>query len=113
MAIIYHNPRCRKSREGLEYLKNKTINIEIVEYLKEPLTKDTLSNIIKKLHVKPFDLVRTQEDYYKKELKGKTISDEEWIDILVHNPKLLQRPIVVNDNKACLAQPPENINTIL
>jgi len=113
MIKIYHNPRCRKSREGLAYLENLNVDFEIVDYLNDPLSTDEIRDILDKLGMEPFLLVRTQEDYYKKELKGKDISDQDWIKILSENPKLIQRPIVVKEHKAILAQPPENIDKLL
>ena len=110
---IYHNPRCKKSRAGLEYLKTKGIEFEVIEYLKTPLTEDELAHILMLMNKKAFEIVRTQEDVYKKELKGKNFTEEEWIKIIVRNPKLLQRPIVTTKSKGVIAQPPENIDTIL
>ncbi|NOZ45773.1 MAG: arsenate reductase (glutaredoxin) [Chlorobi bacterium] len=113
MLTIYHNTRCKKSRAGLEYIQKKGLDYKIVEYLKFPLTKDELKNIIQKLNVKPFNLIRTQEAIYKSDFKGKEFTDDEWVDILIQHPKLLQRPIVVNNNKAVLGQPAEEIEKIL
>jgi arsenate reductase (glutaredoxin) len=110
---IYHNPRCRKSREGLAYLENKSSDFEIVQYLSDSLSEDDLREILLKLNVKPQELVRTQEEYFKKNLKGKDFTDDEWVKIIVENPKLLQRPIVVSKTKAVLAQPPEEIDKLL
>ena len=105
MIKIFHNPRCSKSRAGLDYLKTKTANFEIIDYLKTGLTKETLQQITQRLNVKPVELVRTQEDYFKQQLKGKIFSDEEWIQIIIENPKLLKRPIIVNKYKAVWADP--------
>ena len=110
---IYHNPRCAKSRAGLKYLENKTSNFEIVKYLEKGISAKELGELVAKSGKKPFDFVRTQEQVYKDEFKGKILSDEEWIKVLVENPKLLQRPIVVNGDKAVLGNPPENIDSIL
>lgn len=110
---IYHNPRCAKSREGLKYLEEKAYDIEIKKYLVEGITEAELQEIIEKTGKSPFDFVRTQEKEYKENYKGKNLSDKEWIKILVENPKLLQRPIVVNGNKAVLANPPENVESII
>ncbi len=112
MLKIYHNPRCRKSRDGLEYLKGRTSDFEIVEYLKKGLTEADLKEILLKSTLKPVDLIRKQEDMFKKELKGKNFTDEEWITIILENPKLLQRPVVVGKHKAVLAQPPERAGEI-
>ena len=110
---IYHNPRCSKSRNGLKYLNEKGYEYEVVKYLAEGISEEELTDIIAKTGKKPFDFVRTQEEIYKKEYKGKAYSDEEWIKILVENPKLLHRPIVINGDKAVLANPPENIEEII
>lgn len=110
---IYHNPRCRKSRAGLQHLQENGVEAEIVDYLKNPLTVDELKGLFQKLGKKPFEMVRTQEEVYKKELKGKEFSDEEWIKIISENPKLLQRPIVVKGEKAVWGQPVEEIDKLL
>ncbi len=113
MIKIYHNTRCKHSRTGLEYLKSKTDNFEIVEYLKNPLSAEDIEDIIDMLGVDPVDIVRKQEDYYKKSIKGKNLTKEEWINEFAANPKIIQRPIVINGNKAVIGIPPENIDTIL
>ncbi len=110
---IYHNPRCSKSRKGLQYLEEKGCNFEVVKYLDDNLNEAELTEIIAKSGKKPFDFVRQHEKDYIKLYKGKVLSDEEWIKVLVKNPKLLHRPIIVNGNKAVLGNPPENIDTIL
>ncbi len=113
MLKIYHNSRCKKSREGLKYLEANGKEFEIVEYLKNGLTIDELKEILMKLNKRPFEIVRTQEDYFKKNLKGKEFTDEEWIMIISENPKLLQRPIVVDRHKAVFAQPVEELDCLL
>lgn len=113
MITIYHNPRCKNSRAGLQYLKQNNVDFEIRQYLKEPLSEEELKKLLSKMNAKPADIIRTQEDKYKKELKGKKFSNEEWIKILLENPKLIQRPIVEKDYKAILAQPPEKIDEII
>lgn len=110
---IYHNPRCSKSRKGLQYLEDKGCEFEVVKYLAEGLTEKELSEIIARSGKKPLDFVRQHEKDYKEQFKGKLLSDEEWIKVLVKNPKLLQRPIVVKGNKAVLGNPPENIDQLL
>lgn len=113
MLKIYHNPRCSKSRLGLEYLKSKSVDFEVVEYLKEGLDEEGLKEILLKTNLAPIDLVRTNEDVYKKELKGKNFTDEEWIDIIIENPKLLHRPIVLGDKKAVIARPAEKADEVV
>ncbi len=113
MLTIYHNPRCKKSRGGLQYLSDHNIEVRVVEYLKEPLTVDQLKTLLMKLNKKPQDIVRTQEELYKMELKGRNFTDDEWIKILTENPKLIQRPIVEDKHKAVIAQPPEKIDELI
>lgn len=110
---IYHNPRCSKSRKGLEYLKSKTQDIEIIEYLKTPFTEVSLKEVLKKLNKKPSEIVREHEDLFKEELKGKNFTDEEWIKILLENPKLIHRPIVEGKYKAVIGNPVEDIDVLL
>ncbi len=112
MYKIYHNPKCTKSREGLEFLKSKNVDFEVIEYLKNPLTESELKNLLMLLNLKPFDIVRTQEELYKTEYKNLKLSDAEWIKIMVQNPKLIQRPIVVKNHKAVLARPAEEIEKL-
>jgi arsenate reductase (glutaredoxin) len=113
MLKIYHNPRCRKSRAGLDYLKQKGSKTEIIDYIKSPFTEDELGALIEKLGMKPTNIVRTQEELYRKELKGKDFSDSEWIKILAENPRLIRRPIVETSNKAVIGDPAENIDSLL
>lgn len=112
MIKIYHNPRCSKSRAGLKHLETKNVEFELVEYLKYPLSEDEVKDILVKLNIKPFELVRTQEDFYKKELKGQEFTDDEWVKILVENPKLIKRPIVEKGYKAVWAIPPEEMDRL-
>lgn len=113
MLRIYHNPRCKKSRAGLKYIQEKGLEVEIIEYLKNPLSEQELAGILMRMNKKPQDIIRTQEALYKSELKGKNFTKQEWIRILIENPKLIQRPIVVIQHKAILAQPPEKIDELL
>jgi arsenate reductase (glutaredoxin) len=113
MLKIYHNPRCRKSRAGLEYLKNRKNEFTIVDYIKTGLTLEDLKEILLKTSLKPSELVRKEEDIYRKELKGKTFTDEEWMRIICENPRLLRRPIVVSKYKAAVGDPIENIVKVI
>jgi arsenate reductase len=112
MITIYHNPKCRKSREGLQYLQDKGLEYTVVEYLRNPLTREQFKELLMKLNMRPDQIVRTQEDEYKEKLKGKHFNDEEWITILLENPKLIQRPIVVKNHKAVLGQPLDEIDRL-
>jgi len=112
MYIIYHNPRCKKSRAGLQYATDRKIEFQVREYLKDPLTEKELSALIMKLHIKPKELIRTQEEIYRKELKGLNLNDEEWIKVMVEHPKLIRRPIVEGKYRAVIGDPPENIDQL-
>ena len=105
----YHNPRCRKSREGLELLNNNNHEYEIIEYLKNPLTKKELVEILSFLKMNPMELIRKNETFYKENIKGETLSDDEILDFMVLEPKLIERPILVNKNKAVIGRPAENL----
>jgi len=113
MIKIYHNPRCKKSCAGLAYLQTKTSDFTIVKYMDNGITPDEIREIMVKSGLRPLDLIRTQEELYKKELKNKNFSDDQWIEILSKNPRLLKRPIVVTDNRAVIAQPVTEIDKIL
>lgn len=110
---IYHNPRCSKSRQGLEILKNSNNPFEVVKYLDKPFTQEELTELIKLLDIKPIDLVRKNEAIWKENYKGKTLSDKEIILSMVNHPKLIERPIVVANRKAVIGRPPEIIKSIL
>lgn len=110
---IYHNPRCTKSRQTLAVITSKNVEPDIIEYLKTPPTAKELKDILKKLGMKPQDIIRKGEAIYKEKYKGKEYSDEEWVKILVENPKLIERPIVVEGDKAVIGRPPENVLELL
>lgn len=113
MLTIYHNPRCRKSRETLQLIEEEGKEYEIVEYLKNPPTKDELRRIVEMLGIPAEKLVRKNEDLYKQNYKGKDISDEDWLVILAENPRLIERPIVIKDENAVIGRPPENVKELL
>ena len=113
MYKIYHNPRCKKSRAGLQYLQEKGIVPEVYEYLKNPLTEEELKDLLVRLNKKPVEIIRTQEEVYRKEFKGKNFTNDEWVKIMLENPKLIHRPIVVKGPKAVIGDPAENIDVIL
>ena len=110
---IYHNPRCRKSRQTLEIIKKNKKEFEIVEYLKDNLGISELEIIIEKLGITPIELVRKNELIWKENYKGKNLSDKEIVQAMIENPKIMERPIVVNGEKAVLGRPPENVLKII
>ena len=109
MSTIYHNPRCRKSRETLQLLEANGQEPEIILYLENPPTAKELTDLLDKLGMSPMDLIRKGEAVWKENYKGKTLSDKQLIDAMVNNPKLIERPIVVNGDKAALGRPPEQV----
>ncbi|MCL5128441.1 arsenate reductase (glutaredoxin) [Algibacter sp. L4_22] len=113
MIKIYHNPRCSKSRQGLEILENSGKPFEIVKYLDDTLSAEALEEIISLLKIKPIELVRKNEAIWKSDFKGKDLTDTEVIDAMVQNPKLIERPIVVNGKKAVIGRPPSLIVDIV
>ncbi|WP_179008305.1 arsenate reductase (glutaredoxin) [Winogradskyella forsetii] len=113
MIKIYHNPRCSKSRQGLSILEESGQNFETIKYLEDQLTSQEIITILDKLGIKPIDLVRKNESIWKSDYKGKNLSDTEIIAAMVHYPKLIERPIVVNGEKAVIGRPPESINDII
>ncbi len=109
---IYHNPRCRKSRETLQLIKEQGISPEVIEYLKTPPTADELNRVIE-LTGRPLkDFLRTKEAVFKTKFQGKNYSESEWLEVMVNYPQLIERPIVVNGEKAILGRPPENVKAL-
>ncbi|MBU2912501.1 MULTISPECIES: arsenate reductase (glutaredoxin) [Reichenbachiella] len=113
MTKIYHNPRCQKSRNTLSILEERQEDLEIIEYLKTPPTHAELSEIISMLGIKAEDLLRKGESIYKEQYKKQRHSDPEWIDIMVANPKLIERPIIIKNGKAVIGRPPEKVLEII
>lgn len=113
MIKIYHNPRCRKSRETLAVINDSGNSVQVIEYLKETPSANDLSVILSKLNLKPEQLLRKGEKLFKEEYKGRKLTDQAWIRAMVENPVLIERPIVVKGNKAIIGRPPENVKTLL
>ena len=109
---IWHNSRCSKSRNAFKYLEEKNIDFEVKEYLKTPPALDELKDVLSKLRMRASELVRSKEAIYK-ELNLKEASEEELLKAMVENPKLIERPIVINKDKAVVARPLENIEKVL
>lgn len=113
MIKIYHNPRCSKSREALNILEAETTDFKVIKYLDEELNAKELSDIIKLLSIKPIELIRKNESLWKDNFKNLTFTDKELIDLMIKYPKLIERPIVVNGNKAVVGRPPEKILDVI
>lgn len=113
MIHIYHNPKCSKSRDGICFLDNLNQDYEIIKYLDEKITIENLKDILNKLNYKPIELVRKKEKIWIEQFKDKNLTDIEIIEAMVNNPKLIERPIVINGNKAIVARPTDRIQEIL
>lgn len=113
MISLYYNPKCSKCRQTLAIIKENTKEeIKIIEYLKTPPSKEELQTILKKLNVNVQEIIRKSEEKYQ-QFKNKEYSEQEWLKILHTNPILIQRPIVVKEDKAIIARPPEKVLKIL
>lgn len=110
---ILHNPRCRKSRETLQILQDKGWEVEVIEYLKDVPTEAELKTIVKKLGIEPIDLIRKGEQLYKENFKGKDLSPDQWIKVMIENPVLIERPIVIAGDRAVIGRPPESVLELL
>lgn len=106
---VYHNPRCSKSRLAVQYLESEGKSFEVVEYLKEIPSAESLDLVLKQLNMEPEELLRKNEADFKENFKGKSLSRTEWIEAMRKFPKLIERPIVIKDGKAVVARPTEKI----
>ncbi len=113
MIKIYHNPRCSKSRQGLAILQETGKEVEIIKYLDNIPTIEELKEVIQLLGISPENLVRKGEAIWKENYKGKQLSDEDIINAMLAHPKLIERPIIINGNKAVIGRPIEKIIEIL
>lgn len=113
MLVIYHNPKCSKSRESICFLDEINVPYKTVKYLENELSVTELKEIIKKLNITPLELVRKKEKIWIDNYKDKVLTDEEIILAIIQNPKLIERPIIVNGDKAIIARPTEKIKEIL
>lgn len=110
---IYHNPRCSKSRQTLQLIREAGKEVQVIEYLKKPPTEAELRELIRCLGYTPEELIRKNEAIFKEKFKDKQYTQDEWIKIMVENPVLIERPIVVAGNKAVLGRPPENVFSLI
>jgi len=113
MTTLYHNPRCSKSRQALQVLQNANEPVEIVLYLKDPLSEDALKKILQQLGVSAIELIRKNETIWKENYKGKTLTEVQLITAMVNNPKLIERPIAIKNAKAVIGRPPQEVLKVL
>ena len=110
---IWHNPRCSKSRNTLALLEERGIDTQIIKYLETPHTKEDIKTLLKMLDIKPRELMRIKETIYNELNLKEEHNDEKLIEAMVENPKLIERPIVIKDNRAAIGRPIENIIELL
>ncbi|MEJ2406505.1 MAG: arsenate reductase (glutaredoxin) [Candidatus Thiodiazotropha sp.] len=111
---IYHNPRCSKSRQTLQLLDEHHIEPNVIEYLKNPPSREELVAILDMLGIEPRQLMRTKEAEYRElGLDDESLSRDQLIDAMLATPKLIERPIVINNGKAAIGRPPEKVLDIL
>lgn len=113
MIVIYHNPNCSKSRETLEILETHKEDIQIIKYLDTPLKAEKLTKIIKLLNIRPIELIREHDTLWRENFKHLDFTDEELIEVMASYPQLIERPIVINGNKAVIGRPPTKVIDIL
>ena len=115
MAVIYHNPRCSKSRQTLEILReHNDVETNVILYMETPIEQATLLSLLKMLGITPSQLIRCNEaDFKRLHLDNDDTTDEDLVNAMIEYPKLMERPIVVHNNKAVIGRPPENIHEIL
>lgn len=113
MIQIFHNARCTKSRECLAFLNDTKQDFEVIKYLETPPTFEELKDIISKLNIQPIELVRQKEPIWIEKFKSKKLSDDQIMQAMTDHPILIERPIVIHGDKAVIARPIENIQSII
>lgn len=109
---IYHNPRCRKSREGLAILEAQKEPFEVIRYMDNPPDKDTLRDLLEKLGMTPMELIRKNEAIWKADYRDKDLDDDAVLEAMIAHPRLIERPVVVRGDKAVVGRPPERIREL-
>ena len=113
MIEILHNPRCSKSRAALSFLKESGRDVKKILYLENPLNKEAIRDVLKKLNIPACDLVRKNESIYIDAFKDKELTDEEWVEVMVKYPKLIERPVIINGDRAVIGRPLEKVEEII
>lgn len=111
--ILYHNTRCTKSREACSILEKKKVHFDTVEYLKTPLNKEEIANLLKKLGLKAEELIRKKEPLFKEKFATKKFTESQWLKVMMEFPILIERPIIVKGNTAIIGRPPEKVLELL
>jgi arsenate reductase len=109
---VWHNSRCSKSRNAVQWMFEKEIENESLDYLKFPISKEELSSVLNKLSISAFDLIRKNEKVFVENWKNKNKTEAEWIEIMIQNPQLIERPIVIKGERAIIARPLEMIEQL-
>ena len=113
-ATIWHYPRCSKSRKSLKILKQQDVDITIRRYFDDPPDPETLAETIELLGIKPKELVRTKESLYDElNVNEKSMTDRQWIELMVENPRLIERPVVITENGAVIGRPPARVYDVV
>ena len=112
-VTIYHKPRCRKSREALSFLEEKSCKIKVVEYLNDLLSIDELSALLNDLNIRPIELVRKNESIWKEQFKDRNLSETAIIEAMAQNPKLIERPIIKSKKGAVVGRPLERVQEVI
>ena len=110
---IFHNNRCSKSRQALAIVNQLSNNVQVIDYMNQPVLKSELIQVLRYLEMSPQDLLRKNEADYKEHVKGKDLNDDQMIDLMLKYPKLIERPIVIFDGRAIVARPPEMVNAFI
>jgi arsenate reductase len=108
-VTLYHKPTCGTCQKVMKALQEKGVDITAIEYLKTPPSEAELDDLLRKLKMEPEELVRKKEPLYEEKFAGKSLSRAQWLKILHQNPVLIERPVVVMDNHAVVARPPERL----
>jgi arsenate reductase len=111
--VIYHNPRCGKSRAALDLLRERGVEPRVIEYLKTPPTREELLSVVEKLGGPAEQLVRKGEDVFKTQFAGRKLSEAQWLDAMAAHPILIERPVIVRGTRAVIGRPPEKALDLL
>lgn len=109
---ILHNPRCTKSRQTLQIIEQEGHDVDVLKYLEKNPSAEELKSILKKLDMRAEQIIRKGEKIFKEQYKGKSLTEEQWVQAMVDHPILIERPIVIKGDKAALGRPPENVHSL-